>query len=485
MEDEIDLRRWVLVLLRQWKTILSITIIAVIVAALLSFLPADAYTARAKIIVPKSGGILPRTTLVDLISSNSVAEAVIASLEDELTPAERQATAILSRIEVKDLGEIVEIRARSADPKEAAVIANAWTKAYIGYISEPGNGFLQSPDTLQNQADIARQEYLQRQQTLENFIGSSNTGQVSRQIIAYEKYLNNLEDDSFASPERLQRAADSAWETYQERQKALEKLTGENRLDILGRRITSLKVLYDAIEFRQQLVATEESPASAAANNLAFVMLQARASTSLGVSIQVLPSDFSTINATLRDIDSLIALLKTRAGVEATPTINGLQQEIDRLRVELEQEQTIHREVESSRDVAWTVYISATNKFITAEIEQAGVGEMPPAAELEEEIRRLKMELERGQAIERELDGARDAAWATYSAAASKVLGAEIAAQVGETTIRIIDTAAVPASPVATHKTMNVVIGLVLGLILGIFAAFVIEYFRAGGKKPA
>ena len=47
MEDEIDLRRYVDVLLRRWKLIVIITIIAVVVAAALSFSSASVWLLRS------------------------------------------------------------------------------------------------------------------------------------------------------------------------------------------------------------------------------------------------------------------------------------------------------------------------------------------------------------------------------------------------------------------------------------------------------
>ena len=51
MEDEIDLRRYVDVLLRRWKLIAVITIIAVVVAAALSFSSPSVYKAKSSVLI--------------------------------------------------------------------------------------------------------------------------------------------------------------------------------------------------------------------------------------------------------------------------------------------------------------------------------------------------------------------------------------------------------------------------------------------------
>ena len=53
MEDEIDLRKYIDVLLRHWKLIVSITVIGVFVAGLVSFLVPPTYEAKVAVLVIK------------------------------------------------------------------------------------------------------------------------------------------------------------------------------------------------------------------------------------------------------------------------------------------------------------------------------------------------------------------------------------------------------------------------------------------------
>ena len=54
MEEEIDLRKYVDVLLRHWMLIVSITVIAVLMAGLLSFLLPPTYEAKAAVLITKT-----------------------------------------------------------------------------------------------------------------------------------------------------------------------------------------------------------------------------------------------------------------------------------------------------------------------------------------------------------------------------------------------------------------------------------------------
>lgn len=53
MEEEIDLRKYIGVLRRRWKLIVSITVLAVFVAGLVSFLMPPVYEARAAVLITK------------------------------------------------------------------------------------------------------------------------------------------------------------------------------------------------------------------------------------------------------------------------------------------------------------------------------------------------------------------------------------------------------------------------------------------------
>lgn len=50
MEDEIDLREYIDVLIRHWKAIVALTVIAAIVAGVVSFLLPPTYEARATLV---------------------------------------------------------------------------------------------------------------------------------------------------------------------------------------------------------------------------------------------------------------------------------------------------------------------------------------------------------------------------------------------------------------------------------------------------
>jgi len=368
VEEEMDLRKYIDVLLRHWKLIVSITVIAVFVAGLVSFLLPSTYEAKATVLVIKEE---ERKTLITLAKSPIVATQVIEELGDKLEPEEQRLGNILDKVQVREKGNFIEISVKSTDPQKAVAIANAWVESYENYVDDFYRRVSQSPEELQAQADAARKE-------------------------------------------------------YEEIQKAWEDFIGDNRIDELSRQIADKELLCDAKSLREQIKAGSSSPASAAANSLAFVLLQTRASTSLPVNFQVSTDQLRDLNASLDDVDALISVLEIRSGSTKGQSITKLRQDINQIKAELERENAKEWDLRSSSNITWEAYISV----------------------------------------------------------ASRVVEAKVAAQAQATRIRVAELAVVPESPVSPRIMTNISIALVLGLVVGVFGAFGVEYFKKTGEKP-
>lgn len=182
MEDEIDLRKYIDVLLRHWKLIVSITVIAVFVAGLVSFLLPPTYEAKASVLIAKGE---PKTLIV-LAKSASVATGAIEQLGDNLRPEERSAGNILAKIEAREEGNFIEITAKSSDPQKAAAIANAWAVSYEDYVDDFYRSISQLPEEIQAQADAARKEYEDKQTAWEGYIASNRIDELNQQIALKE-----------------------------------------------------------------------------------------------------------------------------------------------------------------------------------------------------------------------------------------------------------------------------------------------------------
>ncbi len=367
MEDEIDLWKYINVLLRHWKLIVSITAVAVLVAGLVSFLLPPTYEAKAAVLIIKG----EQKTLIALAKSPPVATQVIEQLGDKLKPEEQRLGNMLDKVQVRQKGNFIEISVKSTDPQKAAAIANAWAESYENHIDSFYSGVSESPEELQPQADVARKE-------------------------------------------------------YEEKQKAWEDFISDNRSDELSRQIADKELLCDVKSLREQIRVGSPSPASAAANSLAFILLQTRASTSLPVDFQISTDQLRGLNASLDDVDSLISMLEARSGDTQGRSITELRQEINQVKAELEREKAKEQDLRVSRDIARKAYIAVTGRVVEAKL-----GAQAPAAR-----------------------------------------------------IHVAELAVVPESPVAPRRVMNITIALVLGLVVGVFGAFGVEYFQKTSEKP-
>ena len=171
---------------------------------------------------------------------------------------------------------------------------------------------------------------------------------------------------------------------------------------------------------REQIETGSSSPASATANSLALILLQARAFTSLPSDFQISMDQLSGVTTSLDDVDALISTLEARSGSTRGQPISELRREILQLRGELEKESARQRELQRSRDIAWETYTTLDSK--AAEVKVATLAQ--------------------------------------------------------DAVVRVAVVAPVPESPVGPHKARNIGIALVVGLVVGVLSAFGIEYFK-------
>jgi succinoglycan biosynthesis transport protein ExoP len=333
MEDEIDLRQYIRVLIRHWVLIVSITVAAVIVAVLVSFTSAAVYEAKATVIItatrteivfePKyrtyslEEDIELRESLVALVKSSKVASLTLDLLGDELSPEGQSIPSILGKVAVNISGDLIEISVKSTDPEEAADIANAWSESYVDYINALYADIAQSPEELAVQARVALADYDESQREWENFVGN-------------------------------------------------------NTIDELIQQITDKGLLLTVKSLRDQIEAGSSSSASAAANSLALVLLQTGAYATLPVQLQValdtLPGLDASTEELLYDIDALISTLEARSEGRPGQTVEELSQDILILQRELEQQRAIQNELRNSRDIAWQQYITLANKVAEVKV---------------------------------------------------------------------------------------------------------------------
>jgi len=346
MEEEIDLREYINVIVRRWKWIAGITLVAVITAAIVSFLVLPpVYQARAGVVIVKSRSEIAfepkyrtlteediasrRKALEALVRSSSVAAEVIDKLGSTLQPEEREVEALLDIVETTSNGDLIGIKVEGKDPSKIAAIANAWGEAYERYVNELYGGRIQSPEDIQPQVAEARSSYKETEEALARFMGDNQIEALSREIGAKQNTLA----DYYSTTQMLDRLiADATALRDQLRQGASSARTG-NSLSILLLQASSFTLLSPGLPVQLQLSFDEQS------------ILE------------------SSAEEQVQELDVLLSVLEARlAGVQARIDERALQQEILQLQEQLEREQARMRELTQARDLAWETYNTLARK---------------------------------------------------------------------------------------------------------------------------
>ncbi len=229
MEEEIDLRIYIDILLRWWWLIVLGGVLAAGAALVGQSMQTPKYQAVAGVVSLRSraeislGSSFQTVTEEDLanMSSNMVAQrsqqrlntlagmvrngAIAQQVSEELAAAlneeERDPASLIGRVrgEVLELegggsSDTIQVVVTHPDPQKAALVANAWAKAYERYVNDIyGEASLSPFDDIQNQITGARAEYDEAQDELLTFLTEDDRiYELERQIQEEETIIANL-----------------------------------------------------------------------------------------------------------------------------------------------------------------------------------------------------------------------------------------------------------------------------------------------------
>lgn len=211
VEDEIDLRQYLLVLVAWWREILLVTLLAGIAALLvvfaLRYTQETRYEASANVIMttitsqvrldervqttidPRMGGTSNewRNSLLALLKDGAVVQAVIDEIGDQLPPSLRNpadlAEVIKGELPESGMGNVIQLSATTRDPALSALIANTWTQKYSAHINQLyGDVPDTTVETVRAELNNAQADFEAAQQALETFIASNRLDELHREI---------------------------------------------------------------------------------------------------------------------------------------------------------------------------------------------------------------------------------------------------------------------------------------------------------------
>ena len=430
VENEIDLRVYINVLIRFWRLIAGLTVGAAVVAfAVTLFLP-PSYQATAVIVVTRplyqlqfspqiqnlenanTQQLLTGKAALDLATSDSLLQQVIDAVGNDLSPKERTLTAIREMVKARIGNDpsIVNLTANNSDPQRTTKIANTWASLYVRQINSLYGQSGEQLEFFETQLEQAQRDLDKADQALVDFQKRNDATVLQAQLAAKQ--------DAFAN------------------------YLGLNE---------SLKLLLQNVRSLQdQLLRQPAGDPSALGEDLSALLLQVSALNNAQSNIPMpsnlsVPSDFS--------IPSNISVPSNIPIQLQLPSAGSLSNK------------TVGQQAAYMADLAKTIEAKQAEVKLQAEL-------------LPTEIKVLQGRIQEARTEEARLTRQRDLAQSVYTTLAQKVGETRIAAQDMSGRVRLASAAAVPDRPVSAKRLTTTAFAAVSGLLVGVMAAFAIEYFK-------
>lgn len=537
MEEEIDLTIYIDILLRWWWLIGLAAVLVGGAAYVVSSLQPPTYEASAGVVLLKSkvevslgseiqsiteedmlfntqlqgsSAMVDRTarrlnTLIGMVRDGAIASQVAETLTgllppEELTPSELSAKVRGELFSPEGGGEsnTIQIIVSDEDPEMAALIANAWARAFERHINMIYGVDAALPfEDIQSQVTNAKLAYDTAQTAWVEFLTEEDRiGELQRQVVEQEELLAELRSGRQESVvEIVTRQADVQKRIFNisvGSEINFNLLTFEKRLSEMMREYTDAyarkqrfeNLLYEAGVIREQLVSGDDISARTMGLSIYNFKQKALATGSLPVERlelqatsleEVLTVDLSR-EEQLSDLENLIAMMEADIAVqesiieayESALAQNQSYEFLQTLTADHLDMSDSQSEQALGRTADWKgllTYSDILETSFTQEIDQ-----------LEQEVRLLRAEVVRLQDLKEERQRERNLAWQTYSNLLSKQQELDIAKATGSTEVRFTSTAVPPRSPVGPGGVMNMAIGLAIGLMMGVFGAFLFDY---------
>lgn len=455
MEDEIDLRPYIRLLLQSWHWIVGIAFVAALSSWLIVSWQPDEYLATASVAIVRSRtdinfdprivdiieSDLTRTdltsrrqALVALVLNNDIALSVLAELGSTLPPERRSVTSLLKIVEPNNEGDLINITVHSNDPKIAAAVANSWAQHYQNLVNNlyGGSGSF-GVDGLEAQVQSAAITYKMAQHEVEIFIGTNHIIALKGEIAEQQQILN------------ANRAALVAVQV-----EPINLQTTINQEILAGYYAVLQETeiwLADAKAFQALLENGSNSVGGDLGNVLALIGLQNRAfgaEAGIDLNIDVSIGVLEPVRA--NDIEAIIDVLEERQSLLAAQ----IQTLIEAWAEGAPQQIVLPNE-------------HPLNSFV---------------AELEEGIQTLEAELESQEAQQRELQQSRDLAWETYQSLTLKMSEETIAAKTVGTEVLLAEQAVPSQEPTNSSKLVIMALAIGTSIFLTIFLIFVNAWWQ-------
>jgi uncharacterized protein involved in exopolysaccharide biosynthesis len=527
---EIDVRRYILVLVKWWKEILVISILAgAITGITITWLNSNktpVYSAEADILIARLLSNIEldvrvntsvgagqtdvngwRVSLLQIARSSAVASMVIDELGDEL-PAHLQvasslvdvinATVPLSSDE-RFASNLIRISATTTDPALSAKIANSWTKHLVDYINGLYGEVPQSTiDSVTAERDDALLAYQMAQKQYEEFVANNQISELTRQIaekstlrneimVNYTRMVTSMVSSEYRARIQLYGKLTSAPMLHAEALIAAQSEGNVKSLNLLyNLRSSAIAQLNHARIMERSLVDGGEAAAKSNITALQLLKLATFAtlqngefpSFSLALPGQTQEIDM-TLEEQLTDVRALVTVLEEY--------VAQVEEDIQQLAAstmvgaDLATIGGLENSVDAMTTTAETPDPAAASEAYAQLLIPGGVLDQVPVdinsnvsdaheqllETLEADIRTLEAAMSAESAKQQQLSHQRDLAWTTYETVGNKLQELSLLRSSANTEVRLGNPAPVPQSPEPTMSPLMPVVALTLLAFLG------------------
>lgn len=355
LEDEIDLRKYFVLLAKRWRFIRDV-VIAVVLATLLFGLTGAAaapkYEATAGVALVKSKTAVTfedqiktispdtlaaavqdastrRSTLASLVRSPLVALDVAKSMGDRLPATLRDPETLVLMVEgqVRKGTDVVDVIVRGDDRVLVTEIANEWAVAYESYVNRIYAGNAVSLGSIYRDVAAAKSKYENAREELLEYDRRDKTYELQRNIDYRKGVIDTLQKTRQAAIKTiLDKQAEVQTDFMGKYQSAALSMTGLPAIKEVDVKISHLTNLYaNKLKIEQTLEdartlrdLASKSPAGADSNSLALLLIKAQLATGgglpSGLQLQIgVPSAAGGSAGQVSDLEALISTLGIRS----------------------------------------------------------------------------------------------------------------------------------------------------------------------------
>ncbi|HYN86981.1 MAG TPA: Wzz/FepE/Etk N-terminal domain-containing protein, partial [Ardenticatenaceae bacterium] len=220
IEQELDLRQYIDVVVRRWRLIVTIAVLAALVAGIRSWNAPTSYRAVATVAIIKSKpeivldenfktlteenlGTATRGTtearksaLVGLVRNVAIAQRVLERLDPQFAPASGRPTSLMGKVsgQLVEDADLIEISVSDPNPERAAAIANAWAIEYEQYVNTLYSGApTEYSAAVSEEVERAQLQHQESQEAVEGFIVDNQIDELTRQIAEKRSIIEALQ----------------------------------------------------------------------------------------------------------------------------------------------------------------------------------------------------------------------------------------------------------------------------------------------------